>query len=679
MHKMLTRFLAVAALLCAAGVASATQYPNATCPDSVTIKQIQDITATCHVVSTDTVAGVAGIITGFDPIASGFDAYIQNSQGGPFSGIDFFTHAKNTKAAPWNYAIGDSIVVEFAAVAEFQGATEVLAANNSFGSPNFVVRRASSGNALPPFFVGTTTQLVETPTNTFAEQYEGCLVRIVGGSYLTVVRTSLTGGLGQNNGFLMVDSSAPSDSVFVDGNKLTTFAPPAVGSQIASVQGIMNQNVRGYRIMLRNGNDIVSNTPPDMTDAYPLTDNTVKVVFDRDITTATGTDITKYTLGSFGSVTAASMITQLSVQLTINNGLAHGINETVTVNGITGLAAGQTMTTPESRTFINGVLTAEEVQRANPDSMAATVPPCADRSRFAGPGGQIIQGALGTRATMAGTSGAIYGTVYYIMDPGNPVRGGVAAFAPPATLTVGRKWRLTGQVQEFFGETEFSNIIEVTDQGAAVVPTPRTITVNQAYRDTCDYLNLFDDGEDHEGTFVTLPFVKVVQRFPTLPTNGFHVADQSFPDTIFVENFNTVLTPLVSPTLGHLITVTGVLHYSGGSFRVCPRNYSDIVDLGVASVPGSSRQLSFSVYPNPARTAKFNFSLPEAEDVEIGIYDVAGRQVATLFQGRLPAGSYARDWTGTDGSGRTVGAGVFFARMKAGGQTRAIRTVYLGR
>jgi hypothetical protein len=674
---MLTRFLAVGALLCMAGVASATQFPNATCPDSVTISQIQNVAAVCHPAIGDTVKGVAGIITGFDPIATGFDAYIQNSQGGPFTGIDFFTHSFNTKVAPYNFAVGDSIVVEFAAYSVFATDTEILAPNNSFGAPNFIVRKVSSGNALPPFFVGTTTQLKETPpTNPFGLQYMGCLVKI--NAPLTVVRTSLTGGLGQNNGFLVINPAAPSDSVFIDGNKLTTFAPPAVGTALFSVQGILNGAARGFRIMLRNGNDIVSNTPPNVTDAFPSTDNTIKVVFDRDVTTASATTLSNYSLASFGSVNSAVMITQSSVLLGITNGLSHGDLETVTVNGVTGLAAGQTMTTPQSLVFVNGLLTAEEVQRANPDSLSAT-PPCVDRSRFAGPAGQVSQGAGGPRASMAAISGARYGSIYYMMDPGNPRRGGVAAFAPPAVLTIGHNYRLTGAIQEFFGETEFTFISEATDIGTGSVPTPRTLSVINAARDTCDYSNVLDDGEDHEGTLVTLPFVKVVQRFPTLPTNGFHVADQSFPDTIFVENFNNVLDPLVSPPLGHVVSITGVGHYSGGSFRVVPRSYADIVDVGVAGVGPSNGRLSFSVSPNPARTAKFAFSLPEASDVEIGIYDVAGRQVATLFKGTLPAGSYSRDWSGRDSDGHNVGAGVFFARMKAGGQMRALRTVYLGR
>ena len=684
MHKMLTRILAVAAFVCTAGVASATQFPNPTCPDSVTIQQIQNASATCHAAVGDTVRGVAGIIVGFDPIATGFDAYMENSQGGPFNGIDFFTHSVNTISAPYNFAIGDSIVVEFAAVGLFAGDTEILAANNSFGSPNFVVRKVSSGNTLPPFFEGTTTQLKETPTNTFAAQYMGSLVRLTGSFF--VARTSLTGGLGQNNAFLIVDPSAPSDSVFVDGNKLTTYAPPAVNSPVTVVQGIMNDATRGYRIMLRSGNDITVNSPPNMTDAFPLTDTpsqTIKVVFDRDVVASTATNLSNYSLASFGSVTAAVMLTPNTVQLTINNApLGRGDAESVTCNGIQGLnPPALTMTTPQSRTFINSVLTAEEIQRPDPAFLAADTT-CRDRSRFAGLAGQFSQGGVGIRMSMAATTSGRYGSVNYMTDAGNTNHDGVAAFAPPATLTIGTKYRLTGQVQEFFGETEVSNIIEATSLGASTAQTPVNIFVREAARDTCDYLNLLSDGENFEGRLVKIPLAKVVQRFPTLPTNGFHIVDLSTtPDTIFVQNFNSVLATgtYTGPALGHAVTITGFVHYEGGSFRIVPRALTDVVDGGTLSVGGNGRVLSFSVYPNPARTARIAFSLPQAEDVEVGIYDVAGRQIAMLFKGPMAAGSYSREWSGTTSDGRTVGAGVFFARLKAGGTTRAIRTVYLGR
>jgi hypothetical protein len=531
--------------------------------------------------------------------------------------------------------------------------------------------------------VGTTTLLKELPTNTDFEKYEGCLVRVNGP--MTVARTSLTGGLGTNNSFLVVSASAPSDSVFVDGNKLTTYAPPPVGTTVNFVQGIGNQSTRGYRIMIRNGNDIGAATPPNVTDAYPLTDTQILVQFDRDVTPASAQNTSNYSLASFGSVNSASMSGGDAVLLGITNNLSHGDLETVTVNSIVGLAAGIPMTTPQSRTFVNGVLTAEEVQRANPDSLAATTPPCLDRSRFAGGGGQITQGGVGTRATMAATSSSRYGSVYYMTDPGNVNRGGVAAFAPPAVLTLGHKWRLVGQVQEFFGETEFSNIIDAADVGAATIQSAKTITVAQANRDTCDYVNALDDGEDYEGRLVKLPFVKVVQRFSPLPTNGFHVADQSYPDTIFVENFNGVLgasggpPPVWAPALGSVVSITGVVHYSGGSFRIIPRATSDIVLHGNAGVGGGGARLSFAVAGNPSRSPKLNWTLAQAEDVEIAIFDVAGRQVASIFDGQLPAGNYSREWAGTDDSGREVNAGVYFARFKAGGMNRSIRTVFLGR
>ncbi len=698
MHKSFTRLLATLALLCTAGAALAANYPNAACPDSVTIKQIQDVLATCHPAVGDTVgetrtnipgrtppydnpfgAGLGGIIIGFDPIATGFDTYIQNSPGGPFSGLDVFFHSVNPQAAPYNFAIGDSIVVEWMRTGEFQFASQVLAPNNNFTAPNGIVRKVSSGNPLPPFFEGTTTQLNELPTNTFAEQYEGCLVKINGGPNLTVKRTSLTGGLGQNNAFLIVDSSAPSDSVFIDGNKLTTYAPPALNTPILSVQGILNQANRGYRIMLRNGNDIVVNTPPNVSDAYPVTDNIIKVRFDRDVTAASATNPSNYSLASFGSIDNVVTSGNDAVLVTITNGLAHGDIEVLTVNGVTGQAANQTMTTPQSRTFINGILTAEEIQRADADSLAGT--PCVDRSRFAGPGGQLTQGPVGTRASMAGVMGARYGALYYMMDEGDVNRGGIAAFAPPSVLNTGTRYRLTGGIQEFFGETEFSNIIEVEALGAGTIPSPTVRTVGQARADTCDAADVLADGEDYEGRFVTLQNVKVVQRFPTPPTNGFHVAAQAFSDgdTIFVQNLSGVLSPLVPPPLGNMVTVTGVLHYEGASFRVCPRSYSDIVDHGLAGVGGGGAKLAFSVAPNPARRATFSVTLPQAADIEIGIFDVAGRQVASLVKARMPAGSFSREWAGADDAGREVGAGVYFARLKMGGIERALRTVYLGR
>jgi hypothetical protein len=71
-------------------------------------------------------------------------------------------------------------------------------------------------------------------------------------------------------------------------------------------------------------------------------------------------------------------------------------------------------------------------------------------------------------------------------------------------------------------------------------------------------------------------------------------------------------------------------------------------------------------YPNPAgRRATVEYALPEAREVTLQVYDVLGRRVATLEQGRKKAGRHtARLETGR------LSSGVYFGRLEAGGETR---------
>ena len=71
----------------------------------------------------------------------------------------------------YGFELGDSIVVEYARVANYYGDVELMSPNTNFSSPNIVFRKVSSGNPLPPFFVGNTTDFVETPTNTYIAPY----------------------------------------------------------------------------------------------------------------------------------------------------------------------------------------------------------------------------------------------------------------------------------------------------------------------------------------------------------------------------------------------------------------------------------------------------------------------------------------------------------------------------
>lgn len=79
--------------------------------------------------------------------------------------------------------------------------------------------------------------------------------------------------------------------------------------------------------------------------------------------------------------------------------------------------------------------------------------------------------------------------------------------------------------------------------------------------------------------------------------------------------------------------------------------------------------------PNPFRgTAHFGFDLPEAADVSLAIYDASGRRVADLAQGEYPAGRHQVRWVA---EGRSLHAGLYFARFHTPGLTRVARLVML--
>lgn len=72
-------------------------------------------------------------------------------------------------------------------------------------------------------------------------------------------------------------------------------------------------------------------------------------------------------------------------------------------------------------------------------------------------------------------------------------------------------------------------------------------------------------------------------------------------------------------------------------------------------------------YPNPFNPmTTIRFSLPEAQMVDLAVYGLDGRRVATLLQDRLGAGDHDVVWMGLDDSGRAVTSGTYFYQINAG-------------
>lgn len=82
--------------------------------------------------------------------------------------------------------------------------------------------------------------------------------------------------------------------------------------------------------------------------------------------------------------------------------------------------------------------------------------------------------------------------------------------------------------------------------------------------------------------------------------------------------------------------------------------------------------------PNPFEfSTSVRFTLREGAHVNLGVYDVTGRCVATLMDGYVSAGSGQAVWDGRDANGRSVSAGIYFMRLSAMGETSSIKTLLL--
>jgi len=72
-------------------------------------------------------------------------------------------------------------------------------------------------------------------------------------------------------------------------------------------------------------------------------------------------------------------------------------------------------------------------------------------------------------------------------------------------------------------------------------------------------------------------------------------------------------------------------------------------------------------YPNPFNpTTMIRFALPVEANVEMKIYDILGREVATLVKGAYKPGSYTIEWNGRNNYGVQVASGMYIYRITAG-------------
>jgi hypothetical protein len=81
---------------------------------------------------------------------------------------------------------------------------------------------------------------------------------------------------------------------------------------------------------------------------------------------------------------------------------------------------------------------------------------------------------------------------------------------------------------------------------------------------------------------------------------------------------------------------------------------------------------------NPVHGAcRLALSLPRAGEALLQVHDVNGRAVRTLLRKTDLPGTQTLTWDGSDDAGRPAPSGVYFARLKAAGESRQVRFTFV--
>jgi len=114
------------------------------------------------------------------------------------------------------------------------------------------------------------------------------------------------------------------------------------------------------------------------------------------------------------------------------------------------------------------------------------------------------------------------------------------------------------------------------------------------------------------------------------------------------------------------------------NFTTIPQDMAYCLSTLPTDVAEPASRLELSAYPNPFNPrTQLRAKVEVAGHVSLRIHDIAGRHVATLFEGQGQSGEFTVDWNGRDQAGHVLAAGLYFAILESGGRQSQERLVLL--
>jgi hypothetical protein len=139
------------------------------------------------------------------------------------------------------------------------------------------------------------------------------------------------------------------------------------------------------------------------------------------------------------------------------------------------------------------------------------------------------------------------------------------------------------------------------------------------------------------------------------------------------------LSSLVEDAANQRMIVFGGLGNAGrfNDTWVLEQTAGRVVDVPPAPLPTFTGFLRPPT-PNPTRgQATFAISISQEQQVDLVVYDIAGRRVADVYHGRLEPGTRSFSWSGQTNGGVRLAAGVYLIRLTGDGVAQTKRVCVL--
>jgi hypothetical protein len=107
---------------------------------------------------------------------------------------------------------------------------------------------------------------------------------------------------------------------------------------------------------------------------------------------------------------------------------------------------------------------------------------------------------------------------------------------------------------------------------------------------------------------------------------------------------------------------------------ICYRKLADLlVNIALRNLQNPDKFILNQNYPNPFNpSTTISFSLPSHSFVSLKVFDLLGKEVATIVSEELPAGNYKRIW-----NAENLASGIYFYRLQAGNFTETKKLILM--